>query len=349
MKTRRIYICFIGLMITSWVAQAAPTVVSSGETHVLDYLTQPPDEPVVVQGGCLYVENLPADTDPFSRIFLHNGRIVFTHGCSSEGFQLPLFITSGDTIELPAGYYQSDTLVVMDGGVLRMDASILNMHCAGIIAEDPDELCLKNLTLSNSVDAPLICIDGGGATLSHLQFLTAGTALSVLPSAQVLIDSCQFQGNQIAVRVRGNGNLVHFSQCDFVESTGAHLLNETPECPVQVDSCYHDDSQAFTDGIVESHPSVCAYFEKEVPEALSDSGVPDFPEGNELLICWPPVLESVRHKPITVSYRVYRHTEPYFDPAPEYYVGTVREPAYTDTDLNGEPGMFYRITAVIGE
>jgi len=70
---------------------------------------------------------------------------------------------------------------------------------------------------------------------------------------------------------------------------------------------------------------------------------------DELLLYWPPVIESESGKPITVCYHVYRHTEPYFEPAPEYYYTTVYTPEFTDTDVWGTDRMFYRITAVIGE
>jgi len=223
-KSGKLFLMLTSLLVLNLVSWGAPREVVRGEVLHLDF--RGAVAPVVVRGGRVVVDHLPGDRDPFESITLESGRITFTRTCSSEGFTLPLQVATGDTLEFTGVDFTGDTLAVMTGGALLLDDGVVNMHRAGILADHPDLLELKDLTLSNSMSDALVRIDGGGAELRRLQFLTAATGLWLSPTASVTVDSCQFQGNGTAVHVVDGGDLVQFRWCDFVESTEMHLYNE---------------------------------------------------------------------------------------------------------------------------
>jgi len=289
-------------------------VIGPGESYQLDYQAGPPGETIQVSGGELEVINLPGSVNPFDHIELSTGKLAFGSNCSSSGIPLPLHIYTGQSVTLPAGCrLTGDTLAVMNGGSLFLEADTIDMRLSGIIANHPDSLDIRHSVMSNSTGNGMIQLDGGGLTLIRTDFLTGNTAITLAPTDSCRIDSCLFQGNGTSVSIVSGGDQVVINCSDFYENYSWHVSNDQPDALCLIRNSYLDGTAPVGDGFI-LDGSRTQHFQKEFPaQILFQRPIQPIEPHDEMIACWDPVVESTNGKPITVSgYRIYQSSVPYF-------------------------------------
>ncbi len=336
---RKITLMLAGLLCNASLLLAG-TVIGQGETVVVEGEMQGNYQ---LNGGELIIRDVPAD---LGKIELNSGILRVDHGFSNLDMEdFPLRIEPGITIDMGMWDLTDtglDTVAIINGGALSMRWCIIAAEQVAICSNETSEpIVVFGCYFGRSQQASIQLLDGD-LLIDSCRFVTNNVAVQVFNDAQVLIEDCQFIESSQAVATYSDSASVEIQNCDFIGNQLHDVHCQSGS--VNLVECYRDGAADLVGDVIENDP---------LPDQLGDDPPdPRITSGDAVgpdLLSWVEVRKTVEDRPIrVVEYRIYRSDNPYAVFAPENYLTTTSQTWYNDPGHGGLDNAFYRIVAVSG-
>ncbi len=262
------------------------------------------------------------------------------------GLQQPLVFGPEQRLELVDSWMVDGEGIVLQGAAFSASNCLLKGNETLLHLLEGAEAVIQRSSFSSS-DEALIHVEDSRLQVDESLFLCNATAVLIENPLEVLMDSCHFQGNILALDVLRGAAAVRVSNSDFVECGQAALRNQDPLASVDARYCYWFDPQSVIGLADLGGSSGQPYFEPELPAPIFDLQPSPMIEGDEPLLTWQPVQYTQNGIPVSPSYRVYSSTDAFDVLRPENLVETVTQPVYYGQVQEGK--IFYVIEPWLGK